>query len=354
MGYRVIQWATGTMGKSCLRAVIDHPDLELVGLWVHSDAKAGLDAGQIARRGPTGVIATRQMDEILALKADVVIHAPRLHPPYTAHDEEICRLLASGKNVISINGHSYPNYWGAGYARSFENACRQGASTLFGTGLNPGFIAEKIAVAASGLCLDLDRMEIREVVRCDQIQSSAYVFDILGFGTPCAAVDPNDPSWVPAALLNGLYSEVVAFVALRLGLDLEQVETDHVLHPAIRDIETAAGGIRQGTTALTHWRWHGIVGGRRRLTLSIFWTMDPGLLEDPAAPLWEVRIAGRPGVRLTIDLAHCQPYPARGAPEVLALAAAVVNSIPAVCSAAPGILTVPGFAPFRTRYAGAS
>ena len=59
MTIKVIQWATGAMGKTTLRAVIDHPDLELVGLYVYSDKKAGKDAGDIARRGPTGVKATK-------------------------------------------------------------------------------------------------------------------------------------------------------------------------------------------------------------------------------------------------------------------------------------------------------
>ena len=82
MAYRVIQWATGAMGKSCLRTVIDHPSTDLVGLYVYGEAKAGRDAGDIARRGATGVLATRDIDEILALDADVVIHAARLAPPY--------------------------------------------------------------------------------------------------------------------------------------------------------------------------------------------------------------------------------------------------------------------------------
>ena len=349
MAYRVIQWATGAMGKACLRAVIDHPGLDLVGLYVYSSAKDGKDAGEIARREPTGVIATRSIEEILALKADVVIHAPRLNPPYTYHNEEICRLLASGKNVISINGHSYPHYWGAGYARRFEGACRQGVSTLFGTGLNPGFIAEKIAVAASGLCLDIDRIEITEMIRCHQIQNPKYAFDILGFGTPCESIDPNDPSWVPAAVLNGLYSEVVAFLAARLGMALEQVETDHVMLPATRDIETAAGLIRKGTTSHTNWRWHGIVGGRRRVSLSIFWIMETSHLEQSAFPLWEVRIEGLPGVKIAIDLEKPEDYPFKAEAAQLALAASVVNSVPAVCAAAPGILLVPAFAPFCPR-----
>ena len=96
MAYKVIQWATGSMGKSCLRATLDHPDLDLVGLLVYSESKIGRDAGEIARRDPTGVIATRSLEDIMAVEADVVIHAPRIQPPYSYHNKDICRLLASG------------------------------------------------------------------------------------------------------------------------------------------------------------------------------------------------------------------------------------------------------------------
>ena len=111
MKRRVIQWATGAMGKTCLRALIDHPDMELVGLFVYGDEKVGRDAGDIARRPTTGVIATRAIEDIVALDADVVVHCARLAPPYGSHDAEILRLLASGKNVISINGYSRPSHW---------------------------------------------------------------------------------------------------------------------------------------------------------------------------------------------------------------------------------------------------
>src|SRR5271170_1308735 len=87
MSYRVIQWATGAIGKTCLRAVIDHPDLELVGLYVHSDRKAGLDAGDIARRPKTGVIATQSEDEIVALKADCVLYIPLNAGDVKSHDK---------------------------------------------------------------------------------------------------------------------------------------------------------------------------------------------------------------------------------------------------------------------------
>jgi 2,4-diaminopentanoate dehydrogenase len=345
MTYRVIQWATGAMGKSCLRAIIDHPALDLAGLYVYSSAKEGRDAGEIAHRPPTGVTATRSVEKILSLDADVVIHTPRLQSPYTHHNKDIVRLLASGKNVISINGHSYPQYWGRGYARIFEDACQKGGSTFSGTGLNPGFIAEKIALTAAGLCQRIDHIDIREVVDTRQIQNPEYVFDILGFGSDPGAIDPNDPSWPPAEMLNGLYSEVVALVADHLGLPLERVETDHRMQPATRDIETAAGRIRKGTTGHTRWCWHAIVANRRRITLSILWTMENGYRHHDNGHLWKVRIQGLPGVTIAVDLSNPADYPYRTGPEPLALAAAVIHSVPAVCEAPPGILVVPPFAP---------
>ena len=350
MAYRVIQWATGSMGKTCLRAVIDHPDLELAGLLVYSGSKAGKDAGEIAHRDTTGVTATRDVEKILALDADVVIHAPRLQPPYTHHNKDICRLLASGKNVISINGHAFPQHRGAEYAGAFEKACKQGNATLFGTGLNPGFIAEKIATAASGLCQRLDHMEIREVFETRAMQDPNYVFDILGFGSACGSIDPNDPAWSPAEILNGMYCEVVSLVAHRLGLALDRVETDHVMLPATRDIETAAGIISKGTTGHINWRWHGIVEGTRRVTMSIFWVMEGAYLDRTDPPLWEIRIQGLPGVNIYVDLSNPADYPFKTGPEQLALAASVVHSIPAVCAAAPGILNTPAFAPFRPNF----
>src|SRR5687767_2162842 len=102
--YRVIQWATGSMGRTSLRRIIDHPDLQLVGLFVYDERKSGRDAGDIARRAPTGVLATRRIEDILALDADVVIHTPRLSQPYSKQNDAVIQLLASGKNVVSTAG----------------------------------------------------------------------------------------------------------------------------------------------------------------------------------------------------------------------------------------------------------
>ncbi|MEQ8515019.1 MAG: hypothetical protein RIC38_05385, partial [Chromatocurvus sp.] len=180
--YRVVQWATGAMGKTCLRTVIDHPDLELVGLYVYGEAKSGRDAGEIARRDPTGVIATRSIDAILALDADVVLHCPLLQFPYDAHDDDVCRLLESGKNVISINNYFHPASLGEEHAARMKASCERGGSTLVGTGINPGLIAERVVPVVSGMLTALDSILCREVYDCIGMPNANYVFDVMGMG----------------------------------------------------------------------------------------------------------------------------------------------------------------------------
>ena len=104
MGLRVVQWATGGVGVAAIKGVLEHPDLDLVGCWVHSEDKAGKDVGSIIGSEPLGVTATNSVDEILALDADAVMYAPLL-----ADIEQLSALLRSGKNVVTPVGWFYPS-----------------------------------------------------------------------------------------------------------------------------------------------------------------------------------------------------------------------------------------------------
>jgi len=347
MAYRVIQWATGAMGKSCLRAVIDHPAMELVGLFVYGDDKVGRDAGDIARRAPTGVIATRDVDQILALDADVVIHAARLAPPYGSHDADILKLLASGKNVISINGYSHPGHWQGERGAALQAACLAGGSSLIAAGLNPGFAAEQIAVAATGVCAELDHVEIVESVDCRAVRNPDYVFRVLGFGSDPTTVDPNDPAWGPSSSLNGMYEEVLAAMAQHLNLTLDGIRTDHRVLPATEDLRIAAGEIEAGGVSHVNWRWQAMAGGAPRLTMSIHWYMETAHLPDPDPPLWRIHVAGHPGVKIAIDMEKREGDATPTSAEQLGVAGLVLNTIPIVCAAPPGVLTRPATTPFR-------
>lgn len=353
MTYRVIQWATGGMGKNTLRAVIDHPAMQLAGVYVYSGGKSGQDAGAIARRPDTGVLATNNIEEILALDADVVIHAARISPPYGSHDADLIRLLESGKNVISINGFTHPKHWGGERLAALEAACKKGNSSLTGAGLNPGFVGEQLATVATGVCSAVDHIEIVESVSCLPVRNSDYVFKALGFGANPADAHPNDPSWGPAASLNGMYEEVLAAMADHLHMKLEKVVTEHQAFAATRDIEAVAGLIPKGTVGHYQWRWRGMVGGKPRLTMTIHWYMETAHLDDDEPPLWTVRIEGQPGINMRVELEKRAGDTSPTSAEQIAVAGTVINAIPIVCNAAPGVMLRPLATPFSDTLAAA-
>ena len=352
MTYKVIQWATGAMGKTCLQAVIDHPAMELTGLFVYSADKAGKDAGAIARRASVGVAATSNVDEILELEADVVVHCARISPPFGSHDAELVRLLESGKNVISINGLSDPGRWDSARRAVLAAACAKGNSTLMGAGLNPGYAAEQLAVVATGACSRVDRVDITEYVDCRAVKHPDYVFGSLGFGADPATIDPNERSWGPAELMNGMYGEVLSAMATRLGVELQRVETEHRVFGAIGDLEIAAGLIPQGRVSHVNWRWAGHVNDQPRLTLSIHWFMETTNLPNLAPPLWEIDIIGQPCVHLKVAVEKHPEDEGRVTAEQLGLAGAVINAIPVICDAPAGLFMRPVATPFRADLGG--
>ncbi len=345
--WRVVQWATGAVGKTTLRTVIEHPDLELVGLYVYSDRKVGRDAGDIARLATTGVIATNKIDDVLALDADVVLHTARVGIPYESQDADIVALLESGKNVITTLGQHYPKAHGPEREALFSDAARRGGSTLFGAGINPGFVLERLALAATGMCLRVDNISVREVVDASSMPDPAFVFDVMGMGT-----DPDSPEMLTGAfatLYNKLFSEAIHYTVDRIGVTLDSIEADHQLFPATRRLELRSGVIEKGTVAGTNWRWHAIVDGKRFLTLSINWIMDPELPGFENPHLWTVKVTGLPGLEIAIDVVDPPENPEgrKTRAEQYATAGPVIAAIPLVCAAAPGIFELPALLPWH-------
>ncbi len=347
MKYRAIQWATGAMGGAVLRSLIDHPAVELVGVYVYGEDKHGKDAGELVKRSPAGVLATNSIEEILALDADVVIHCGRLIPPYGSHDRELIPLLSSGKNVISINGYSKPTHGSSDRRAALEAACLQGGSTLVAGGLNPGFIGEQLAVVASGICQELDHVTVVEFVDAGKVRDPVYAFNTLGFRADPEAIDPNNPNWGPANVLNGLYGEVLAAMAEHLGLALERVETVHRVYGASKDLRVAAGTIPKGRISHANWKWHGYCDGACKLTMSIHWYMETAYLDAPDPPLWHVVVDGKPGIKLSVEIERRAGETDRVTGEMQAVAGTVVNIIPLVCKASPGLMTRPPATPYR-------
>jgi hypothetical protein len=349
MSYRVIQWATGSMGRTALRRIIDHPDLELAGLYVYDERKVGRDAGEIARRGATGIQATNDIEKILALEADVVIHTARLSLPYEKQNADVARLLGSGKNVISIAGFHYPEAHGDGYAAPLRAACERGKSTLAGLGINPGFIGERLAVLMTGLCAQVESIGTYEVVDASFMPSPEFVFDTMGFG---ADPDKVDVTRGPLAkLYTDLYIETFAYVAMALGTRLEKIVPEHRVTLAPEEMRIASGTIRRGTVAATQWCWHGEFADGRKMTHSLTWTAAPSLHEAQDEAHWRIEIKGRPNVKVAFSIHDPDPAAPVSRPAADATIAVAIRGIPDVCAAPPGFFAYPPLAPFREQLA---
>ncbi|MFF7986090.1 GMC oxidoreductase [Streptomyces sp. NPDC007901] len=183
--YRVVQWATGTIGARSLRGIIEHPGLTLAGVYVHTPAKAGRDAGELCGTGPTGVTATHDVDNVLSLDADCVLYAP-----LTCDVDEVCRLPASGANVVTTRGEfRHPGSMDPVVRERVEEACARGGSSIHSTGSSPGFITEAVPLVLTSLARRLDGLTIDESADLSRRPSPELLFGVTGFGVAPAAFD---------------------------------------------------------------------------------------------------------------------------------------------------------------------
>lgn len=347
MTIRVIQWASGAIGKTCLRQIIDHPDLELAGLYVYSDRKVGKDAGEIARRPETGVIATNSVDEIVATPADVVLHLP-LNPAdsYDEHDEIIKRLLRSGKSVITTIAHTYPLAEGDDYARGFEEACREGGSVLFGTGINPGFIGERLSMLLTSVCTKVDSVEVTEIYDCSEVQSPGFIFDLMGAGKPVEEIASGPRV---QTVFKHIFGEVVGYAGHAMDIAFDAVVPDHEFGVAEHDVTLPVGTVKAGGVVNFRWRFRGMKDGVPVFTIQMLWLLDRSMAGWDYEDGWEIEIKGAPGIKARIDLVEPEGLPDRSKAMQYCVAGPVIRAIPEVLKAPPGILIAPTFAPYTPR-----
>jgi hypothetical protein len=344
MAYRVIQWGAGVNGQSLIRAIARHADLELVGCRVWSEAKNGVDAGVIAGVEPLGVAASNDVDRLLALDADVAIFCGQLRPDIAANDAEICALLRSGKNVISVTGaHSMPTAVPDGYARQFEEACRAGGSSMAAAGINPGFIAERLAATVTGLCAEVDSLSIHESFDCSN-STADIVFDTMGFGLP---LDGWTKDSAVGRLFHHLFFQLIHNVAHSLGVELADVKWTASVSPAPADIVIEAGTIRAGTVAAITQTWEGVPSDADQIRISkqTSWVMG-NLPGHPVRSGWQIRVGGKPNLAVDIrydpdgDMTHYSE----------SMVGSAIAVIPEVVAAAPGLVLPRIYAPFRKRF----
>jgi hypothetical protein len=326
MAIRVVQWTTGGVAKAAVRAVLRHPGLELVGCFAWSAEKAGKDVGELLGTGPLGVTATAEIDDIIALKPDVVLYMPLLWDVGT-----MVRLLEAGINVIStanfITGRSY----GDADMERLHSAARRGGASLYGTGVSPGLIGA-IALTAASACRELERISIFEAADCSHYESEE-TWSALGFGKA-----PDTPGIGELARQRQLvFMDAVEVIAKAVGVELDEVRYDPQFGIATEDIDLGWMRLPQGTVCGINGIWKGIAGGRTLIEIGLLWRLGNAM--EPNWPIEEghrVEIVAVPGVRMRVEYLDPDDAVDRNAHT----ANPAVNAIPAVVAAAPGLVTV--------------
>jgi len=336
--YKVIQWATGVVGSAALKGTIRHPKLELVGVKVYSDEKEGVDAGDLAGTEKTGVLATKDVDAILALDADCILYCPM---PWDLG--EICRLLESGKHVITPCPYWFPFVQNPAVAASIDAACKKGKVNFHASGCNPGGIAERFPLTFTGWCNQIDRITMTECGDCRTYSSEPVMRTVMNLGcTPEQA--QNNPL---KEMLAKSWYEPIDMIAAGLGSEVVSYEAKHDFILANQDIDTAVGVIEKGTIALNHYRHMGTTREGTEIIQEQIWYCDDieqnrleSKMDIPRESGWRIKLEGDVNLNIDIDFPPQLTQDERVAQGLSTTGFHLVNSVAPVCEAEnPGLKT---------------
>jgi hypothetical protein len=331
--FRIVQWTTGNVGKRSVRAVVAHPDLELVGCYAWSADKAGRDVGELCGIEPVGVIATNDVDTLLAPRPDCVVYNPMWQ-----NVDELVRILEAGVNVVSTA--AFINGRGLGADRDrIEQACQRGGASMFGTGISPGFV-ELIAIALAGICDRIDKVTIAEA-------ADTTLYDSPDTERPAGFARPIDDPELRAMTERGtaVFGEAVALVADALGVELDEIVCESEHAQTTEDLVLESWTIPKGCVAGVAASWQGRVGDRTVVELTVRW--KKGTTLDPDWTIEEghsIEITGQPTVRTMLQYLPPADFQGTTIAEFMVLgmiitAMPAINAIPHVVAARPGIVT---------------
>jgi hypothetical protein len=266
MALRIIQWGTGAVGKEVLAGILDpRSGLELAGVRVYSDDKAGVDAGLLLGREPVGVTASADVGRVLEIDADCVVYTPRL-----TDLDEVCAILASGKNVVTTAFLFHPDRLPTADRDRLLAACHAGGVSVHGCGLNPGNLSGALPLALTGMSRTIDKLTLQERADRSVYDSTAITFDNMRFGQPVdeISVTANE------------------FLAFNSSIFTEQVWL-------------LADALNAGTTAGQRWNWVGRRDGEPLVEIETLWTVgneNPTHWPKPQHG-WTLTIEGEPSMR---------------------------------------------------------
>lgn len=337
MSYKVIQWATGHTAQLGVRALSERPDYDIVGAFVYAAEKAGRDLGEVCGIRHLGVTTTNDRAAILAMQADCVLFMGGAENDVPLAIDDICLLLASGKNVVSTPANFiYIKSLGSVVEERFKAACATGRSTFHGLGIMPGFISETVALTLTRMSQRIDRLVASETLSYDQYPSTFQMFDLMGFGF---LPDDPRPAFSDPELVGDTWRHSAMLVADTVGLRYDRIECFREVRPATRDLRVAAGFIPEGTVGAMNFGVRVLVENEPRIVMQHFTRMQADLAPEwPTGDGWTIAIKGLPSISATINVGVDGEVHTDQA--CLATAMRAIHAVPYTIAAQPGLLTL--------------
>jgi hypothetical protein len=344
MTYRVVHCGTGNVGRFALRAIIEHPDLELVGHFVSSPDKVGRDSGELVRVAPVGITATDDWDELVGLGADCLVYFGDSIGREKEAIDDLLPFLRSGTNVVTFSGFAiaHPATAPPEVRGPVEDACREGGTSCYFTGIDPGWATTDLAIAALAAANRVDCVRVAELGSFGEYSAEFVMREYFGFGQ-----EPGfSPLLVTGGMVEQMWSPTLHQLAAVIGVEIEEFDLVYETACLDHDIETGFGTVAAGTAAVVRFEFRGLVDGRPRVIVE---HVDAVTREDlggdwrrPYGPYdlaYRIEIEGDPKFSLELGLET------NGS---TLSAMPVINAVPAVCAAAPGLLgplDVPRYGP---------
>ena len=337
---RVVVWSTGGVGSNAIRAINRRPDLDLVGVWVHTPEKAGRDAGDLAGIDPLGVVATDDADALIGLAPDCVVYAASGPERGAGAAPDYERLLSAGINVVTTTSTElvFPPSADDALRGRLEDAAQRGGASLYASGIFPGFASDELAVLLTTMSRNIRTLRLIEVSLNDHYPVADVMMDGLGFA--------RELDFEPFVALPGIIPMVwrgpIQLIARGLGVELDEITGRVERQLTGRDLAVAFGTVPAGTVGAVRTIAAGIVDGREAIVVDHVIRMARDVAPDwPTSQndaTYIVNIEGDPDIDCRLTLGPPDGHDA-GEAAMTATAMRVVNAVPFVVDAPAGLLS---------------
>ena len=342
MAIRTALIGTGNCGSLALKQLVSDARFDLTGVWVSSDAKVGKDAGELAGLDvTTGVDASDDLDAIIAAKPECIVYCAMGDTRLPDAMADVRKILAAGVNVVGsgLGVLQYP--WQVipdKYIQRIEDAAREGDSTVFFTGVDPGFATDLLPFALAGTCQSIEQVRTMEIADYATYDGATVMFDVMGFGNAIGDL----PMLYQPGVLGSAWGTAIRQLAAGLGIEVDEIKDAVEQEPAPEDFDVAVGTIKKGTVAAVRFQIEGMVKGKPVIIVEHVTRLRPDLRPDWAQPAqpggsYRVEITGEPSY--VMDICPTSRNGDHNYAAILAAAGRIVNAIPDVVAARAGIRT---------------